>query len=211
MTNVNFNEIAEFLEREIVPRYDNFDPAHSRSHAHYVMEESQRLAVHYPEVDPVMLLVAAAYHDLGLEVGRDVHHSESARIVRHDSRLLRWFTPEQVEIIAQAAEDPRASSDHEPRSIYGRLVAEADRQIDAATIVRRTLQYSFKHYPHLDRAGHIERTMEHLDEKYSGRGYLKLWIPESANAARLEEFRRLLEDPESIRELVEKTYNSLTQ
>ncbi len=204
-----YNEIAHFLEQEIVPRYDAFDAGHRRDHVHYVMNESQNLAQYYPSVDRAMLLVAAAYHDLGLEVGRKVHHTESGRIIRQDQRLLQWFTAEQIEIIAQAAEDHRASSDHEPRSIYGRIVAEADRQIDGDTIVRRTIQFSFKHYPDLSKEENYARFIEHMAEKYDEGGYLKLWIPESANAKRLLAFRQLLHQPVALREKFDEIYDSL--
>lgn len=208
--NDKYNDIAAFLEKEIVPRYDAFDAGHRRDHAHYVMNESQRLAQHYPTVDRALLLVAAAYHDLGLEIDRKTHHIESARIVREDERLLQWFTANEIETIAQAAEDHRASSDHEPRSIYGRIVAEADRQIDGDTIVRRTIQFSFKHYPGMDREENYQRFMEHMAEKYAEGGYLKLWIPESENARRLADFRAILKNPKAIREIFDKIFDKLT-
>ena len=208
--NDKYNDIAAFLEKEIVPRYDAFDAGHRRDHAHYVMNESQRLAQHYPTVDRALLLVAAAYHDLGLEIDRNTHHIESARIVREDERLLQWFTANEIETIAQAAEDHRASSDHEPRSIYGRIVAEADRQIDGDTIVRRTIQFSFKHYPGMDREENYQRFMEHMAEKYAEGGYLKLWIPESENARRLADFRAILKNPKAIREIFDKIFDKLT-
>ena len=208
--NDKYNDIAAFLEKEIVPRYDAFDAGHRRDHAHYVMNESQRLAQHYPTVDRAMLLVAAAYHDLGLEIDRKTHHIESARIVREDVRLLQWFTANEIETIAQAAEDHRASSDHEPRSIYGRIVAEADRQIDGDTIVRRTIQFSFKHYSGMDREENYQRFMEHMAEKYAEGGYLKLWIPESENARRLADFRAILKNPKAIREIFDKIFDKLT-
>lgn len=207
--NEKYNEIAFFLEKEIVPRYDAFDAGHRRDHVHYVMQESQNLAQYYPSVDRAMLLVAAAYHDLGLEVERKVHHTESARIIREDQRLLHWFNAEEIETIAQAAEDHRASSDHDPRSIYGRIVAEADRQIDGDTIVRRTIQFSFKHYPNLNKEENYERFLEHMAEKYDEGGYLKLWIPESVNAQRLQEFRNLLHDRAALREKFDEIYDSL--
>lgn len=203
------NVIKAFLEQEIVPRYDDFDAGHRRDHVHYVMQECLNLARHYPTVDQAMMLVAAAYHDLGLEVGRDVHHIESGRLIREDKRLLRWFSPEQIETMAQAAEDHRASSDHEPRSIYGRLVAEADRQIDADTIVKRTIQYSFKHYPELNREENYIRFLAHMAEKYAEGGYLKLWIPESQNAQRLNDFRKILNDPAAIRQKFDIIYDKL--
>ena len=93
------------------------------------------LAQYYPEVNQCILLVAAAYHDLGLAFGRDEHHTHSARIVREDERLRQWFNEDEINTIADAAEDHRASSGHAPRTIYGRIVAEADR-INLDSIVR---------------------------------------------------------------------------
>lgn len=205
----DFKEIREFVEREIVPRYDNFDAGHGRDHVETVISQALSLAQYYPEVNRCLLLVAAAYHDLGLAFGRDEHHIHSARIVREDVRLRQWFSDEEIETIADAAEDHRASSGHEPRSIYGRIVAEADRIIDSETIVRRALQYGMKHEPGLDREGQYKRLMEHMQEKYNYGGYLKLWIPQGDNARRLEEFRQILADEQAFRHLFDTIYDSL--
>ena len=205
----NVEEIRAFVEREIVPRYDAFDAGHSRDHVHTVMTQAMELATHYPEVDRCILLVAAAYHDLGLVNGREHHHTDSARIVREDERLHQWFDDEEINLIADAAEDHRASSDHEPRTIYGRIVAEADRIIDGETIVRRALQYGMKHEPGLDREGQYRRLMEHMREKYDYGGYLKLWIPYGSNATRLEEFRKTLANETAFRELFDRVFDTL--
>ena len=205
-----FDDIQAFVEEEIIPRYDDFDAGHDRSHVKTVISQSLDLAKHYPEVNRCMLLVAAAYHDLGLAFGREKHHIHSARIVREDTRLRRWFNQEEIEVIADAAEDHRASSDHAPRTIYGRIVAEADRIIDSNTIVRRALQYGLKHNPGLDREGQYSRLVEHMHEKYDYGGYLQLWIPESDNASRLEEFRQTLADQEAFRRLFDTIYDTLT-
>lgn len=201
--------MREYIEKEILPRYDSFDKAHQRDHADYVIRQSLELAVHY-DVDMDMVYAVAAYHDTGLAVDRKTHHLESGRIVREDRRLEEWFSREQIEIMAQAVEDHRASSDHEPRSIYGKIVAEADRQIDGMTILRRTVQFGLSHYPELDKEGHWLRTQEHLAEKYAEGGYLKLWIPESTNAPRLRAFQELLKDSARVRELFDDIYDSLT-
>lgn len=207
----DFDEIRDFVEREIVPRYDNFDAGHGRDHVHTVMTQALQLAQHYPEVDPCLLLVAAAYHDLGLAYGREHHHTHSARIIREDERLKQWFSDEVIGIIADAAEDHRASSGHEPRTIYGRIVAEADRIIDGETIVRRALQYGMSHEPGLDREGQYRRLMEHMREKYDYGGYLKLWIPESDNAKRLEQFRQTLADEAAFRQMFDKIFDTINQ
>jgi len=194
------DSLKQYIEEQILPRYDAFDAAHQRDHALKVIEESAELAKHY-DVDADMVYVIAAYHDLGLEVDRETHHIESARIIREDKVLQRWFSPKQIEIMAEAAEDHRASNEHEPRSIYGKIIAEADRDIDGATIIRRTIQYGLKHYPTFDKEEHFERFLDHMANKYAEGGYLKLWIPESPNAAKLKEFQTLLKNPETIKQL----------
>ena len=205
-----FEEIMGFVEREIVPRYDAFDAGHSRDHVHTVISQAMKLAEFYPDVDKCVLLVAAAYHDLGLVNGREHHHTDSAHIVRQDQRLRQWFSQDEIDTIADAAEDHRASSDHEPRTIYGRIVAEADRIIDSETIVRRALQFGMKRQPDLDREGQYRRLMAHMREKYDYGGYLKLWIPQSDNARRLDEFRKILANENEFRRLFDNIYNQLT-
>ena len=188
-----------------MPRYEAFDKAHDRRHAFMVMSNSLRLAQHY-DVDMQMVYTIAAYHDLGLEAGREQHHTVSARIVREDKRLKKFFTSEQIEIMADAVEDHRASSSHEPRTIYGKIVAEADRIIDSETIMTRTVQYGLSHYPTLTKDEHIERAVLHIKEKYGRGGYLKLWIPQSTNATRLEEMRQLIDCEDELRRKLEMIY-----
>ena len=197
-------QLVEYIESEIIPRYAGFDEAHRVDHARTVIEESLKLAGNDVNID--MVYAIAAYHDTGLCEGRENHHLVSGRIIREDGTLRRWFTEDQIETMAQAAEDHRASSDHEPRSIYGRIVAEADRIIDGETIVRRTIQFGLSHYPELDRQQHWERMCAHLKEKYDYGGYLKLWIPGSSNAARLEEFRQNLRRPGWLQNLFDQYF-----
>ena len=197
--------LVEYIEEKIIPMYDGFDAGHGREHVRAVVEEALRLAGFY-DVDEDMVYVAAAYHDTGLSVDRKTHHLESGRIIREDRGLRRWFVEPEIEIIAQAAEDHRASSDHEPRTVYGKIIAEADRQIIPESIILRTVQYGFKHYPELDKEGHWARTCEHMAEKYDVGGYLKLWIPESHNAEGLARLRDIIHDKSRLREYFEAAY-----
>ena len=202
--------LKEYVERKIIPRYSSFDKAHKEDHARSVIEEALSLAGHY-DVDPDMVYAAAAFHDTGLVEGREVHHLVSGRIIREDPRLKEWFTPEQIETIAQAAEDHRASSGSEPRSIYGRIIAEADRDIIPMKILRRTVQFGLEHYPELGKDEHWNRFVSHLHEKYYYGGYLKLFIPESRNAVRLEELRQVIADEERLRSVFEEIFKEETQ
>ena len=197
--------IIAYIQQEILPRYDHFDAAHQRNHAEEVIERSLALAKHY-DVDENMVYAIAAYHDTGLCEGRDTHHLVSGRIIREDSKLREWFDEEQIETMAQAAEDHRASNDHEPRSIYGKIVAEADRLITPEKVIRRTIQFTQDHFPEYDKEQQYQRFREHLLEKYSDTGYLRLWIPESDNATRLEELRIIIRDEEKMRNAFNQTF-----
>jgi uncharacterized protein len=161
------------------------------------------------EIRADILITAAACHDLGLVNGRERHHLDSGKIIRNDERLQEWFNQEEIEIIAQAAEDHRASGKSAPRSIYGKIVAEADRVIEQNDIIRRTLLFGQKHYPELSKEEHIERAVSHLKEKYGRGGYLKLWIPWSSNAARLAELQDLIADEPELRVIVEELYMNI--
>lgn len=199
-------ELINHIESEILPRYEAFDKAHDRRHALMVMSNSLRLAQHY-DVDVQMVYTIAAYHDLGLEAGREQHHTISARIVREEKRLEEFFTNGQIEIMADAVEDHRASCSNPPRTIYGKIVAEADRIIDSTTIMARTIQYGLSNYPALTKEEHIERAVAHIKEKYGEGGYLKLWIPQSDNAARLQELRALISNEALLIENLKRIYD----
>ena len=197
--------LQHYIDTEIIPLYASFDKAHREDHARTVIDRALAMGRSY-DINEEMLLTAAACHDLGLSVDRKTHHLESGKIIRADERLKEWFSDEQIETIAQAAEDHRASAKEPPRSIYGSLVAEADRLIDPETIIRRTIQFGLSHYPDLDKEGHWQRTLEHLHEKYAEGGYLHLLIPGSPNEEPLERLRDIIRDENLLRDIFERFF-----
>lgn len=201
-------KLEEYVEREIIPRYRRFDAAHREDHVRTVIREGLELAAFYG-LDPNLIYVAAAYHDTGLAAGRERHHLVSGEIVAADERLREWFSPEQIRTIREAVEDHRASAGREPRSVYGRIVAEADRMIDPDLTVRRTVSYGLSHCPELDREGQYARFCEHLMRKYAPGGYLKLYLPESKNRERLERLWALIASPERLRKAFDACYDEI--
>lgn len=200
--------LVHYIEAQILPRYDHFDTAHRRNHVDEVILRSLQLAAHY-DVNPDMVYAIAAYHDTGVCEGREHHHEVSGRIIRTDRKLLQWFDGEQIETMAQAAEDHRASSKGEPRSIYGKIVAEADRLIDPLVVIRRTIQFGCSNYSEFNKENQYRRFKQHLMEKYSDTGYLRLWLPESDNGARLEELRQIIRDEKKLRHAFETEFERL--
>jgi HD domain protein len=198
-------KLCEHIRERIIPQYVNFDKAHRIDHVEKVIEESMKLALHY-EVNSAMVYTIAAYHDLGLCEGREFHHIVSGKILFADETLWQWFTDDQMLQMKEAIEDHRASNKQAPRSIYGKIVAEADRIIDPEITLRRTVQYGLSHYPEMDKEHQYERFRKHLADKYAEGGYLKLWIPQSDNAGRLAELRQLITNEERIRRVFDQLY-----
>lgn len=203
-------DLVEFIETQILPRYAEFDRAHNLEHVTRVIRNSLEL-VKSTGADINMVYTIAAYHDLGMSGHRADHHLRGGKILAADARLKKWFSPEQLKIMKEAVEDHRASASRAPRSIYGKIVAEADRDIDSDTVFRRTIQYGLSNYPELDREGHWKRFQEHMQSKYSKDGYIKLWIPNSPNAQRLNALRNIIAQPEQLRKEFEQLFDDETQ
>lgn len=203
-------DLVEFIETQILPQYQQFDRAHNMEHVTRVIRSSLQLA-QQTGADIDMVYTIAAYHDLGLTGPRAIHHITSGKILMADARLKRWFSSEQLRMMKEAVEDHRASASRAPRSIYGKIVAEADRDLEPTNVIRRTIQFGLANYAELDREGHWNRLLQHLDEKYSTRGYIHLWISGSQNERWLAELRQLIANPSELRPIFEKLYDDETK
>ena len=205
LNNTPSLDLVEFIETQILPKYNAFDRAHNLEHVTRVIRRSLDL-VRSTGADINMVYTIAAYHDLGMSGHRADHHIRGGKILAADARLKKWFSVEQINVMKEAVEDHRASASRAPRSIYGKIVAEADRDIDTEVVIRRTIQFGFANYPDLDKEGHWKRFKEHMNSKYSKDGYIKLWIPNSPNAQKLNELRNLIAQPIHLREVFNKIY-----
>ncbi len=199
--------LQEYIEQTILPQYDAFDGGHKRDHAEAVIRESLQLARAH-NADEQMAYVIAAYHDLGLRFDREKHHIYSGEILMADSTLRQWFTEEQLLVMRDAVEDHRASGKNPPRTIYGAIVAEADRQIIPETVIARTMAYSAKLYPDGDFETLYARSREHLLEKYAEGGYMRLWLNSERNVRSLESLRAIIRNEPLLRSLCEEWYKA---
>lgn len=205
ITNSPSLDLVEFVETQILPRYANFDRAHNLEHVTRVIRRSLDL-VRITGADINMAYTIAAYHDLGMSGPRAIHHITGGKIIASDARLKKWFSREQIKIMKEAVEDHRASASRSPRSLYGKIVAEADRDISVDVVVRRTILYGLANYPLLDKEGQWKRFRQHMDEKYSVNGYIRLWLPHSPNEKSLNELRELISHPQQLREVFDRIF-----
>lgn len=192
--------LKEYVEKEILTEYNSFDNAHNFDHVSKVIKNSLKIAENYKELNINMIYVIAVYHDLGIKKGRDMHEINSGVFLLADNNLKKWFSEDEILIMKEAVEDHRASNKNDPRSIYGEIISDADRDLNIDTILTRTYQYGLYKYPHFTKEEHIKRSIEHIEEKYGYEGYIKLRLNDEFNKSRLEKLRNLISNKENFLE-----------
>lgn len=204
MNQIN-QDLQTYIQTSILPQYEPYDKAHSTDHIAQVINNSLTIAEDYP-VDRNLVYTIAAYHDIGIRFGRKDHHITSGNYLLEDKELTKWFSQDELYIMKEAIEDHRASNDYEPRSIYGKIVAEADRDIIPETIIYRTMEYGKKNYPNYSFEEQFIRSYEHIVEKYGVNGYLKLWLETKQNREGLKALQELVEDKDRLKEICKRFY-----
>jgi uncharacterized protein len=199
--------LLQYLYQKVIPIYRHFDQAHQMDHVETVISNALEIATDY-EVNRDMVYVIACFHDIGMQFGREDHHITGGQFLFDDPVLPSYFTVSERIIMKEAIEDHRASRKDEPRTLYGKIIAEADRDISPDIVMRRTVQFGIKHYPELDFEAHFERAYQHIDEKYGPHGYLKLWLKTKKNQEGLSQIHEILKNKEKMKELILSLYNN---
>lgn len=206
MHNID-KRLRAYLNNTILTQYQILDKAHQKDHVRKVLKESLIIAKDY-QVDMTMVAVVAYFHDIGMIYGRHNHHLTGAKLLEDDLFIKTFFSNEDIKIMKEAVEDHRASKNAEPRSIYGKIIAEADRDINPNTIIKRTIQFGLSEFPHLSKTEVITRAIAHLHEKYGPNGYLKLWINTPKNTRGLLKIHQLLSREKELSKMIEKIYEN---
>lgn len=208
--NKELNEkLVEYIEKKIFPLYDRNEFAHGINHIKTVIRRSLELADGY-DVDFNIVYTVAAYHDLGHFIDRKRHEIISAEMFMKDENIKRWFADEQRMVIKEAIEDHRASCNHVPRTIYGKIVSTADRTIvDMDNTIKRSYTYGKKNYIGLSEEEQFDRLYEHLVEKYGESGYAKVYLEDKEFDEAVSKLRQALENREEFIERVKRVVNDL--
>lgn len=197
MEEINI-ELVKYIESEIFPLYNRNEEGHGINHIKTVIRRSLELAQGY-DVNLNMVYVIASYHDLGHYIDRKRHEIISAEMFMKDEKIKKWFTTEQINTIKDAIEDHRASSNHEPRTIYGRIVSTADRTIiNIENTIRRACSYGKRNYAELSEEEQIERVYQHLTEKYGENGYAKVYLEDKEFDESIKKLRQALSNKEEF-------------
>ncbi len=200
LENVARPELRKYIEREIFPQYAQNDLGHRLDHIEYVIRRSLKFAKQ-AGADSEMAYVVAAYHDVGHHIDAKHHEKVSGEILRNDEKLREFFSAEEIEAMAEAVEDHRSSAENEPRNIYGKIVATADKNVLMELPLKRTYAYRIYHCPNASLEEVIEESRRHLVKKYGEGGYAveKSYFDDPDFEAHLKELRKLTNDVEKFR------------
>lgn len=200
--------LLDYLNHHILTKYALCDAAHQIDHVHQVIHDSLTIAKEN-RVDLDMVYVIACFHDLGLLIDRKTHHLVGGKMLEDDQTVQQYFTKSQIQTMKEAIEDHRASHSEMPRSIYGKIIAEADRDLNLVSVCSRTIKFGLKNEPNLSKEDHIERAISHLQEKYGPSGYLKLWLHTDKNIKGLKEIHLILESHENLVSFLSGLYDEI--
>lgn len=188
------SELEKYIEENIFPEYSKNEPAHNLNHIKYVINRSFKFASTVPGINYDMVYTIVAYHDIGHYIDSKKHEIISGEIMSKDENLKKFFSDEELKIIKEAIEDHRASSNHEPRSIYGKIVSTADRNNTVEACLRRSYTYGRKLEPNSTDEELFERAHKHLNMKFGENGYAKFFFKDEEYENFLKEIRKLLSD-----------------
>ncbi|MGO4937802.1 HD domain-containing protein [Fundicoccus sp. Sow4_H7] len=201
-------QLQQYFENDIIPQYKQFDGAHQPDHVYQVIKNSLEIAADY-DVDLDMVYTIAVFHDLGLRQGREGHERASGLIIENDEQLKMYFSTEQIKTMAEAAEDHRASRLEPPRSIYGKIIAEADRDIDFQRVLDRCIQFQLSYHPDFNQEENYEAVYNHMVDKYGPNSYMNFWLETKNNKEQMEILQTILADEDAFKKYYTASYERL--
>ena len=203
MIQIN-EELKKYIEQNVLLEYNKNEKAHGIEHINYVIRRSfELIKQNNLEVDHNKVYVIAAYHDIGHYIDPKKHEIIYAKIMSEDNNLKQYFSNEDLIIIKEAIEDHRASADHEPRSIYGKIVSSADRNNTIEQCLERSYYYGKRLNPEFTDRELYERAFKHLNLKFGVDGYAKFFLKDKEYEKFLEDIREVLKDKEKFCKLQE--------
>lgn len=197
-------DLVNYIENNIFPLYEKNDKGHGLEHINNVIKRSLELADNY-DINRNIIYAISAYHDLGVNENRDKHEIISAKMFEQDKNMQKYFSDEDRKIIKEAIEDHRASSKKEPRNLYGKIVATADRTVfSSEDIIKRSYYFAKKNYLNKSQDDLINIVYNELNKRYGKNGYVKAYVKVNEFEKSCEEIRNLLLDKKKFVKKIKK-------
>ena len=193
-------KLKNYIEKEILSQYDE-NNGHGKSHIESVIKRSFELNDKFNlHLDSNMIYVIAAYHDLGYKIDADNHEEVSSNLFMQDNMMKTFFSDEDRKIIKEAITDHRASLEYEPRSIYGKLISSADREINVKKYLKRSIFFQANKHKNENTTvdAVINYSYKKISSKYGKEGYAKMYYPDETYKNYLKEIQMLINDRNSF-------------
>lgn len=187
-------KLKQYIDNNVLPQYSNDNSGHGIQHIRYVIRRCLNFSKQIPDININVIYTAAAYHDIAHHIDKHTHEILSAKAFIDDNNVKHFFNSDEIILIKEAIEDHRASANHIPRSIYGKILSTADRSTDVDEFLRRTHAYTLKHFPNSTEEEILERAITHTKEKYGADGYAKHYLPDPEYDEFISEIQLLLSD-----------------
>lgn len=196
MDKVN-KDLKKYIQENVLTLYGDNIGGHGLDHINSVIDRSFELVKEFDlDVDLNMVYVVAAFHDLGYKSNPDEHEEVSSKMFISDSKMKEFFTADQINVIAEAIIDHRASLEYEARSVYGKIVSSADREISVDNMLQRSVL--FQADKHKDENPTIMQVIDYsyakLSSKYGKCGYAKMYYQDKKYIDYLDRMQEILED-----------------
>lgn len=209
-------ELKEYIKNEIKSKYKNFDKGHNIAHFNFVTKNcvnyGKQLIDKGEKVDLDIAYIVGAYHDIGITMGREGHALSSGKILRKDKMLKNFYSEEIIEMMAQAVEDHSSHLSYEPRNIYGKIVADADRNNTKYLVFSRPIKYGLKNEQKgMSKEWHINRVYNFVNSKFGRNGYVKYQLDIADTKKEQNEVWQLLDDEKKCKLYIEGLFDEITK
>lgn len=197
-------ELKKYIEENIFPLYNNNVGGHGIEHIQFVIDRSFQLIHEFDlNVNYNMVYVIAVFHDLGYPIDKENHEKVSAEMFFNNKTMKTFFTEEQIKIIKEAIIDHRASLEYTARSIYGKIISSADREISLDNTLKRSILFQID--KHIEKNPTILEIIEYsykkLSKKYGKNGYAKMYFQDKLYKDYIKTINSLLENKEQFIEM----------
>lgn len=208
-------ELLDYIKNNIKPMYKNFDKAHNISHFNFVTNNcinyAKSLNAIGENIDIEVAYVVGAYHDIGISKGREGHAMSSAEMVLEDDDLKHYFNEEIIKLISEAVQDHSSHLSYEPRSIYGKIVADADRNNTKYLVFSRPIKFGIKNENYKTKQEQIDSVYEFVNKKFGRNGYVKYWLDIPETRKEQLAVRELLDNEEKSKMYIEGLFDEITK
>ena len=204
--------LIEYIEKSILPEYDLNDKGHNKNHIEFVLKRAFEISKEY-DIDYDILYVCVCFHDIACHINRDIHEVLSAEIAFKDKYLNEFFNNNEMNIIKEAIEDHRASSNNIPRNIYGKILSSADRKVDIKTYFVSSLFFKATDISKVNMEEAIEKSYNHAIDKFGKNGYAtnKFYVNDERYKKFLSDLQYLIDNKDEFYEIAKIVFNEVKE